>query len=115
MNEKYLKMPFKEWDGITPLVLFEDDRYFFSEDDITDYSIDHNIKLADMELVICDPQYAWEIDSDYYADILPEDMSLDDCYSELAEAIEEVNKLIRKREKPISWAAGPFRTKINEE
>ena len=50
--------------------------------------------------MICEPQYAWEIDPDYYADILPEDYTLDDCYSELAEAIEAANELIRKKEEP---------------
>lgn len=61
--------------------------------------------------MICEPNYAWEIEPDeYYCDDLPEDRTLDDVYPELAEAIEKVNELIRKEEKPLSWGAGKYRT-----
>jgi hypothetical protein len=69
-----------------------------------------DIKPEDLRLVICEPNYAWEIDEDYYCDILPEDQKLDDCYSELAEAIGKVNELVRKKAKPLSWGAGEYRT-----
>jgi len=39
--EKYRAMPFKEWDGKTPLCLFDTDTYFFSSDDI-DYYCEEN-------------------------------------------------------------------------
>jgi hypothetical protein len=62
--------------------------------------------------VICEPNYAWQIDPDYYCDILPEDSTLEDVYPELAAAIDEVNKLIRKKEKTMSWRSGKYRTAI---
>jgi len=110
--EKYEAMPFKEWDGETMLTLHDDDKYFRDEDEVRDYCEMEGIPLEDLHLVICEPQYAWEIGEDYYCDLLPEDMTLEDCYSELAEAIGKVNDLIRKKEKPISWLGGKFRTAL---
>lgn len=110
---QYETMPFEEWDGKTPLVLHDDDRYFWDEDSVWDYCESDGIKPEDLRLVICEPNYAWEIEADdYYSDDLPEDQTLDDVYPELATAIEKVNELIRKREKPLSWGAGKFRTTL---
>lgn len=113
-KERYLAMPFKEWDGSTMLVTYDNDTYFSDENDVLNFCEDKEIEPQDLQLVICEPQYAWEISDDYFCDILPEDMTLDDCYSELAEAIGRVNELIRKKEKPISWSAGKYRTTINK-
>jgi hypothetical protein len=114
-DEKYMAMPFKCWDGKGLLVIYGDDTYFNDEDEVLEYCEEHEISPDALQLVICEPQYAWEIDTDYFSDILPEDKTLDDCYPELAEAIERVNELIRKKETPLSWAAGKFRTKLNTE
>lgn len=111
-NGQYEAMPFKEWDGEGMLTLYDDDRYFWDEDEVREYCEDNEIPLDKLRLIICEPQYAHEIDEDYYSDILPEDMKLEDCYYELAEAIEKVNQFIRKKEKPISWIGGKFRTTI---
>lgn len=108
--EKYEALPFKEWDGETPLTLHDDDEYFWEEDGLLCYCEMNDLKPEDLRLVICEPNYAWQIDGDYYSDILPEDQTLGDCYPELAEAIGKVNELIRREEKPLSWGAGKFRT-----
>ncbi len=113
-HEKYLEIPFKEWDGTTPLCLHHDDKYFFSEDDLIEFieeNEDENYTGEDLELMICEPNYASEIDADdMYQDILPEDQSLDDRYPELAAKIEEVNQFIREEKKAISWNEGRWRT-----
>lgn len=36
-RERYFSYPVVEWDGSTPIVIFDDDRYFFSEDDLLEY------------------------------------------------------------------------------
>ena len=72
--EQYEAMPFKEWDGIAPLTLHDDDEYFW--------------------------------------DILPEDQYVADIYPELADAFENLNKLIREHAKPISWTGGKCRTAV---
>jgi hypothetical protein len=108
----YEKMEFKEWDGKTPLVLFDDDRYFWDEDAVFDHCDNFDVSPEDLDLVICEPQYASEIDDDHFIDDLPEDQGLDEVYPELADLIEKVNELIRKKEKPLSWTAGRYRTEV---
>jgi hypothetical protein len=108
--EKYEGMPFKEWDGVTPLTLDDDVQYFWDEDGLLDYCEMNEIKPEDLRIVLFEPNYAWEIDDDYYCDILPEDHTLADDYPELADAIEKVNELICKKEKPLRWGAGKYRT-----
>lgn len=113
--EKYEAMPFKEWDGETPLTLYDDDEFFWNEDDVLDYCERCDISLEDLRLVICEPNYAREIEpDDFYQDDLPEDQSISDVYPDLANAIEKVNELIRKKEKPLSWGGGRFRTSVEK-
>jgi hypothetical protein len=105
-----VSFPFKERDGQTPLPLYNDDNYFWGEDGLVDYCEMNKINPEDLRLVICEPNYAWEIDDDYYCDILAEDHTLAVAYLQLADAIEKVNELIRKKEKPLSSGAGKYRT-----
>lgn len=108
---KYETMPFKEWDGKAPLTLFDDDKHFWDEDSLLDYCEMNEVLPKDLQLVICEPNYASEIEpDDFYCDDLPEDHTLADAYLELADAFEKVNELIRKRVKPISWSGGKYRT-----
>ena len=107
---KYMQMPFKEWDGETPLCLYMSDQYFFSSDDIEDYLDCEDLESSDLELVICEPNYLWEVSTDYWEDVFPEDMDLKDVASkELVEKLKELNELIQK-ETPVSWGEGKFRT-----
>lgn len=53
-RERWLKLEEASWDGETPLVLHDDDRYFFSEDDLTSYLEEHDLKMEDVCLVICE-------------------------------------------------------------
>lgn len=119
---KYEEMPFKEWDGKTPLVLFNDDKFFFSSDEIDDYLEDINYdiensnnhkKHSDLLLCIASPNYLWEPDfNDIYLDILPEDQYLDDIVSkDLKKAFDLLTEAIR-HEPPVSWGQGKFRTSI---
>ena len=111
--ERYKAMALKEWDGETMLTLHDDDKYFRDEDEVRDYSEENDCKVEDLRLVICEPQYAWEIDPYYYCDILQEDQTLEDCYPELAAAIDKVTGLIRLHAKPISWSGGKYRTSVS--
>jgi hypothetical protein len=120
---KYEEMPFKEWDGKQPLVLFNDDKYFFSEDEIEDYLVEINDSILapenhktfdDLQLVITEDNNLWELDfNDIYCDILPEDMYLEDvCSKELLDAMDSLNKIIRLH-KGVSYTQGKFRTTYN--
>lgn len=114
--DKYMAKPFKAWDGETPLCLAHDDKFFFDAESVVDYAEEHDMKVADLHLVICEPRRAREVEpSDFYCDDLPEDMSIDDVAPELADAFDELNKKIREYTKPLSWWEGAFRTKLTEE
>lgn len=103
-------------DGETPLTVFDDDRFFFSEDALLDYCADLGIELASLQLVICEPQYLRELEADeHFCDDLPEGESLKDLDRELWDAIEAVNAIIRKRKKPLSWVSGRYRTTYGKE
>jgi hypothetical protein len=68
---KYEAMPFKEWDGKTPLVIYGDDIYFWDEDGVLEYCEEHDCQPEDLRLVICEPQYAQEVEPNEYL-CLPE-------------------------------------------
>lgn len=62
--ERYLKLEVVDWDGEAPLVSWEDDRYFFDVDDLSDWLAEHDLKLEDSQLVIAEdegkPQFEME-------------------------------------------------------
>jgi len=107
--EAYDKMPFKEWDGKTPLVLFNDDQYFFHEEDIEIYLDDNELKPEDLRLMICEPNYLSPVNPDIWSDIWPEDHDLP---KEVDEALSKLNEVIKKQ-KPFSWSEGRFKTSYN--
>ena len=121
-RDKYNKLKHMDWDGETPLCLYDDDKYFFSEDEVYDYLEDLNYdveeedktKLEDLMLVICIPNHLPQIE--YFSlcdDILPDDADYPErlISSEIQIKLEEINKLISEH-KPISWTQGRLRTKI---
>ena len=106
-HERYLKMPSKEYDGKTPLVIYGSDEYFFDEDDLFIYCEEHNIKETDLDLVLCKPVYAFEIDPrEYYESELPEDGEVPD---NIQAAFDELNKKINEYKEVLSWVQGDFR------
>jgi len=112
----YQGLEFVEWDGETPLTLYSGDRYFFDEDDVYDYCEDQDLDPADLDLVVCEPEYGREIDPDDWAcDFLPEGHSLSEAAPDIYQAIESLNQVIRGREArkdPLSWFPGTKRTSI---
>jgi hypothetical protein len=102
----YKKMPFKEWNYETPLINYQDDKFFWNEEDIIEYLEENDLKPEDLNLVICEPNYFYKIDSDYWEDILPED---GDIPKELEELLKKVNEYCETA-KPISWTEGKYRT-----
>jgi len=114
-SKVYEAMPYQEWDECTPLVLFDDDRYFFDKDGLLDWCACEDIKVEDLQLVICKPNVIHRIEyNDMYCDDLPEDMGLEDVAPEIAAALDKVNEMIKEHKTPLSWYAGKFRTSIKE-
>lgn len=107
-SEKYLSMPYQEWDGKTMLVIFDDDRFFDDEGDVRDYCENNEIKVSELQLVVCEPNRMDTIGAEHWADIMPEDGD-GDLPKEVEEALIVFNAVIEKQG-PISWGAGKFRT-----
>lgn len=109
-TEKYMKMPFMEWDEKDCVVIFQDDRFFNDKDEVLEYCEDNDIKPEDLMLVICEPNRLSTIDSSHWADIMP-----DDGDGELPQAVEDaitaLNNVLEKQP-PISWSAGIYRTTV---
>lgn len=107
-TDDFNALPRKQWDGETPLTLWRGDEYFFTEDELLEWCEDHETTPQELQLVICKPNYAREIDLDgMYCDDLPEDQYLDDVAPELADMLKEVNTYIREKKIILSW--GPSR------
>jgi hypothetical protein len=116
-NQVYESMSFMEWDGVTPLVLFDTDIYFFGEDQIYDYIYEEELdsdQIDELQFVICQPNRLQEIDIDYWGDIFPEDFDVDSSMPEFIKKIDEFNHFISQQE-PVSWSEGKFRTKVKLE
>jgi hypothetical protein len=70
-----------EWGAAQPVA------YFFNESEIEDYMEEHGLKSEDLQLVICEPQYACPLDgNDIFCDSLPEDQYPEDRAPILAAA-----------------------------
>ena len=110
---RWESLPLVEWDGETPLCEFDGDRYFFDEDEVYDYAEDEDLHVSELRLVVCAPNYAQEVDADYWCDDLPEDGELP---AWLEEAVEQLNKVIlAHRDEPLSWFPGKQRVVLPDE
>lgn len=106
---RYAAFPEKDWDGETPLVLFDDDRYFFDVDEIADDLEEHDLKIEDVRFEICVPGPHPEFDmDDFLMDWLPEDMD-----SDVPPA--DINKIVNEwmgKNLPKVWVAGKMRPSL---
>lgn len=103
-----------EWDGETPICIFDDDQFFFDYDGLNEWCEEHECKPQDLQLVLCKPIYASRIDDDMYCDDLPEDTMLEDVSSELASRIKELNDWIEESKIILSWQASKIAVTISE-
>lgn len=113
-TEKFNALPCVEWDGVTPLTLYGSDDYFFDFQSIADYAEDRNIKPADLKLLLCEPNYAGQVETDYWEDNLPEDGDFTDIVSdEISAALAALNKAIGQNKTVLSWSASDKRILLN--
>lgn len=116
-KEVYDSMSFMEWDGDTPLVLFDSDVYFFSEDEIYDYIYENELdtdQIDELKFVICSPNRLSTIELDYWSDYFPEDHDPERHDPELVKKLDEFNSFLESY-KPISWSESKFRTTVKLE
>ncbi|EOW4542377.1 hypothetical protein ACUHRZ_001253 [Raoultella planticola] len=90
------------WAG-EPLVIFDDDQYFFDAESLADYCWDHSVFPSELQLLICEPSHIPEFDLEQHCEeIMPDG---DDYYclpQSLRDAAEALNKAI-KESGPVSW------------
>jgi hypothetical protein len=103
-DERFRSFPKQAWDEKIPITLFRGDDYFFDREQLEEWCEEHEITPSEVQLVICKPNYAREINNDFYGDDLPDDSSLEDVAPGLAEKIAEVNKYIYDNRPILSWS-----------
>ena len=87
--ENYTKLPFRKYMG-EPVVDYDGDEYFFSEEQLVDYLYEND--LTEIDLLFCDENNWQEIEPDYWCDCMIEDGELP---LELEKAMEALNEVIR--------------------
>src|SRR5574337_125514 len=97
---KYEAMPRAEWDGEAMLYSEARDQYYSTPDDAAD-ELEEDQTLADLRLVICEPNYVRQLEPDYCCDELPEDGDVPD---EVVEAMEVFNRAVSGI--VLSWSPG---------
>lgn len=103
-RERFLNLPFKEWDFEEPVVVIDGDDYFFNLDDLHDYMEEN--EMEEIELLICESINYSCIDSEAVAGDAHEDW---EPSAELEKKIKEFNDYI-KTLSPHSWMPGKVRT-----
>lgn len=104
-EERFLKIPVVDWDGEAPLVIHDDDRYFFDVGDLEEYLEEHGVGLDEIRLVLCEedskPHFSMD---DFVSDYMGERDDID-----ATNRIDlTVNRWIDKHV-PQMWVAGKTR------
>lgn len=99
--ETYQKMPVQAW-GEFPVCIYNDDTYFFEESDFLEWCEDNEIEPKDIRLCGTDPNHPWIVETDFWADIMPD--NVDDPFSkDFHKKLDELNEVIKKHT-PISYS-----------
>lgn len=110
-HEKYLSLPLVEWDGESALSLWDDDQYFFSIDEIQDYCEEHELKISDLKLVLCEMSSFTQIDFDLFVDETHEDWEPSD---EMIKKVNEFNSFL-EIESTNTWFPANKRVILSED
>lgn len=104
----------KPWTG-EPLVIFDDDKYFFDAESLVDHCQEHNVLPSELQLLICEPNYPREIDmNDHCEEIIPDGGDHHDIPEAIWLAAEALNKAIRESE-PVSWQGGKYAAIVSDD
>ncbi len=109
--ERYMALPYREWDGKEPVCTRDGDKYFFSEEALIDYMEDQDEPIDHIHLLICEPNHWSQIESEYWSDNMPED-SDGELPDEMQSALDRLNSIIAKQ-KPQSYSPGKIRTEYS--
>ncbi|MBE5254564.1 hypothetical protein H2P46_21815 [Mixta sp. Marseille-Q2057] len=104
----------KAWSG-EPLVIFDDDTYFFDAESLADHCWEYGVLPRELQLLICEPNRPREIDMvDHCEEIIPDGGDHHDIPEAIWEAAEALNKAIRESS-PISWSGGKFAAIVSDD
>lgn len=104
-RERYLALPYKEWDGIAPVCTWDGDTYFFNLDELIDYMTERD-SMESIDLLFCDPVHYSSIDFETIAGEAHEDWEPEE---ELCKKVDEFNAYL-KTLPPHSYCPGKVRT-----
>lgn len=79
------------------------DRYFDDPAEAQEFAEDEGITLESLRLYLCTPNWARELDDDFFCDELAEDGEVP---GELGIAIDAFNAAVKVYGKPLSWSPG---------
>lgn len=108
-RERFAARPRAEWNGSDLLYSDALDEYFTDLSEAQD-RLEEGQTLADLMLVICEPNYVTPLESDYCCDDLPEDGDLPDTVADAMDAFNEAVAGI-----VLSWSPGKFALKLDDE
>lgn len=91
----------KPWDGSSVIYSETGDHYFPDLEDLQIWCEEGGCSPEDLCLYLCEPNYAREIDDDFFCDELGED---DEIPDDLRTAMDAFNAAVRAYEAPLSWS-----------
>ncbi|NOI16377.1 hypothetical protein [Vibrio hepatarius] len=95
-KEKFLAMPVVAWDGASYIYDENTDKYFSNPEELVEHYAVDDLDSSSAMLIVCKPNYARQIEDDFWCDDLPEDISFDECGGVEQETISLLNKLNEK-------------------
>lgn len=105
-NAEHAKREHVDWDLETPVYSELLDRYFFDEDELLDILGDRGLSAESARLLLCAPQYLRPVETDYWADDLPDTeyvVNPDEVIpTEVWDALQALNSAIESAG-PVSW------------
>lgn len=105
--ERYNKKEKKEWNGQDLLYSEAHECYINDLDALHDLIVESESPESELRLVICDPTYLDQIDTDTWTDVMPEDWQDDDLPPKVLEALNNLNAVIEKAPH-VSWFPGKY-------
>ncbi len=104
--ERFAKRERAPWDGQQMLYSEAHDRYFSNPDEAREFAEDEGIEdVMSLRLMLCEPQYLHQVDTDQWEDVLPEDHDHYSLPADVGAALELLNEAIRAAG-PVSWMPG---------
>ncbi|MGJ1193845.1 hypothetical protein ACR788_21760 [Sphingobacterium siyangense] len=108
--EKFNNFQLVEWDGETPLYLWDLDTYFFDYESMEDYCFENETEISELRLVLCEKSHFNYVDYEDFAQEVHEDW---EPSKELKNKLDEFNKFLESQSTD-SWFPSKKRVDLTE-